>query len=182
MPITHYKRGYCSSVFLAFTCLLCLLPEISQAQTSVEQADQRPLRALLITGGCCHDYESQQKALQEGIQARANVRVDVYWTDNSTTAPVFPLYSKLNWAEEYDVIIHDECGASIDDPALVNRIVQVHKRLPAVHLHCAMHSFRTGGDEWFQHLGLQSTGHGPQQPIDISFSKDAHPILSLIHI
>lgn len=145
--------------------------------TSTLQAESpRPLRALLITGGCCHDYANQQRVLQEGIQARGNIRVDVYWTDNSTTAPVFPLYEKLNWAEEYDVIIHDECGASIDDPALVNRIVQVHKRLPAVHLHCAMHSFRTGGDEWFQHLGLQSTGHGPQQPIEIIFNETKHPI------
>lgn len=143
---------------------------------AAEPESSRPLRALLIAGGCCHDYANQQRLIREGIQARANVRVDVYWTDNSTTAPVFPLYSKLNWAEEYDVIIHDECGASIKDPAIVNRIVQVHKKLPAVHLHCAMHSFRTGGDEWFQHLGLQSTGHGPQQPIEIIFEKPNHPI------
>ena len=143
---------------------------------SVQAAPPKPLRALLITGGCCHDYANQQSILRDGIQARANVRVDVYWTDNSTTAPVFPIYRKLNWAEEYDVIIHDECGASIKDPAIVNRIVQVHKRLPAVHLHCAMHSFRTGGDEWFRHLGLQSTGHGPQQPIEIIFNKTEHPI------
>ena len=147
--------------------------------TSVAQSP-RPLRALLITGGCCHDYANQQKAISEGIQSLANVRVDVYWTDNSTTAPVFPLYSKLNWAEDYDVVIHDECGASLDDPALVNRIVQVHRRLPAVHLHCAMHSFRTGGDEWFRHLGLQSSGHGPQQPISISFNQPAHPITSTL--
>ena len=138
--------------------------------------DPRPLRALLIAGGCCHDYANQQRILQEGIQSRANVRVDVYWTDNSTTAPIFPLYSKLNWAEEYDIVIHDECGASIDDPALVNRITQIHKRIPAVHLHCAMHSFRTGGDEWFRHLGLQSSGHGPQQPIQIEFTAEDHPI------
>ena len=136
----------------------------------------RPLRALLIAGGCCHDYANQQRILQEGIQSRAKVRVDVYWTDNSTTAPIFPLYSKLNWAEEYDIVIHDECGASIDDPALVNRITQIHKRIPAVHLHCAMHSFRTGGDEWFRHLGLQSSGHGPQQPIQIEFTVEDHPI------
>jgi hypothetical protein len=29
-----------------------------------------PLRALLITGGCCHDYEAQKKILTEGISAR----------------------------------------------------------------------------------------------------------------
>ena len=39
-----------------------------------------------------------------------------------------------------------------------------------------MHSFRTGGDEWFRHLGLQSSGHGPQQPIQIEFTAEDHPI------
>src|SRR5437016_4761411 len=32
-----------------------------------------PIRALLITGGCCHDYAAQKKILTEGISARANV-------------------------------------------------------------------------------------------------------------
>ena len=176
MQKTNNSLAFSPFAYLAVAILLCAIPNQSQAQSSTPKAPTPALRALLITGGCCHDYEGQQKALKEGIQARANVRVDVYWTDNSTTAPIFPLYAKLNWAEEYDVIIHDECGASINDPALVNRIVQVHKRLPAVHLHCAMHSFRTGGDEWFQHLGLQSTGHGPQQPIEILFNNEPHPI------
>lgn len=140
----------------------------------------KPLRALLIAGGCCHDYTNQQEAICKGIQSRVNVRVDVYWTDNSTTAPVLPLYSRLNWAEEYDVIIHDECAADIKDPAIVHRIVQVHQKLPAVHLHCAMHSFRTGTDAWFKHLGLQSSGHGPQEPIAINFVDTNHPITATL--
>ncbi|MFY8199718.1 MAG: ThuA domain-containing protein, partial [Pirellula staleyi] len=141
----------------------------------------KPLRALLIAGGCCHDYARQQEALCKGIQSRANVQVDVYWTDNSTTTPVLPLYSKLNWADEYDVIIHDECAADIKDPAILNRIVQTHQRIPAVHLHCAMHSFRTGSDAWFKHLGLQSSGHGPQEPIAIHFSESKHPITETLN-
>src|SRR6266704_3232748 len=36
-------------------------------------AGAEPLKALLITGGCCHDYEAQKKILSEGISARANV-------------------------------------------------------------------------------------------------------------
>ena len=146
------------------------------AQVIAVTPEAKPIRALLIAGGCCHDYSGQQDALCKGIQARANVQVDVYWTDNSTTAPVLPLYRQLNWAEDYDVIIHDECAADIKDPALVNRIVQVHRKIPAVHLHCAMHSFRTGTDEWFKHLGLQSNSHGPQEPIAIEFTKSRHPI------
>jgi putative heme-binding domain-containing protein len=145
-----------------------------------QELKKKPLRALLIAGGCCHDYAKQQEALVKGIQARANVQVDVYWTDNSTTTPVLPIYSKLNWAEEYDVIIHDECAADIKDPAILNRIIQTHQKLPAVHLHCAMHSFRTGSDAWFQHLGLQSTGHGPQEPIEIQFVESKHPIIETL--
>lgn len=159
---------------LAFASLF-RAPFHSAAKVFGQETEKpKPIRALLIAGGCCHDYARQQEAICKGIQARANVRVDVYWTDNSTTAPVLPLYKKLNWAEDYDVIIHDECAADIKDAALVNRIVQVHQEIPAVHLHCAMHSFRTGTDAWFKHLGLQSSGHGPQRPIDIKFSK--HPI------
>ncbi len=158
--------------------LLSLAIAFGSSQSFAEES--KPLRALLIAGGCCHDYAKQQEAISKGIQSRANVRVDVYWTDNSTTSPILPLYSKLNWAEEYDVIIHDECAADIKDPAIVNRIVQVHQKLPAVHLHCAMHSFRTGTDAWFQHLGLQSSGHGPQEPIDINFVDTKHPITATL--
>ena len=31
----------------------------------------KPIRALMVTGGCCHDYEAQKKILSEGISARA---------------------------------------------------------------------------------------------------------------
>jgi putative membrane-bound dehydrogenase-like protein len=146
------------------------------ATAGAQDNSPAPIRALLIAGGCCHDYARQHEILSSGIQSRANVRVDVYWTDDSTTSPEFPLYRKLNWAEDYDVIIHDECAADIKDVALVNRIVEVHRTIPAVHLHCAMHSFRTGNDTWFQHLGFQSSSHGPQEPIDIKFVAADHPI------
>src|SRR5665213_1652799 len=36
-----------------------------------------PIHALLITGGCCHDYKAQIKILTEGISARANVTWNV---------------------------------------------------------------------------------------------------------
>jgi hypothetical protein len=43
-----------------------------------------------------------------------------------------------------------------------------------------MHSYRSEGypavTPWFEFTGLQSTGHGPQLPIDISFIAGASPI------
>jgi hypothetical protein len=32
-----------------------------------------PLKGLLITGGCCHDYAGQKDLLEQGIEARAHV-------------------------------------------------------------------------------------------------------------
>ena len=54
-------------------------------------------------------------------------------------------------------------------------------------LHCAMHSYRSGNygapvkpgaDNaiWFEYLGLQSTGHGPQVPVAITFVDQTNPI------
>jgi type 1 glutamine amidotransferase len=70
----------------------------------------------------------------------------------------------------------------------VNAILDAHKAgKPAVNLHCAMHSYRWGSFRepvkpgadnagWYEMLGIQSTGHGPQQPISITFTDKTHPI------
>ena len=139
-------------------------------------AETKPLKALLVAGGCCHDYAKQHLILSQGIQARANVQVDVVWTDDKSVTPPLPLYDNPDWAKGYDIIIHDECAAGVKDMALVKRILDVHQTIPAVHLHCAMHSFRTGTDAWFKHLGIQSASHGPQEPIAITFVDKEHPI------
>jgi hypothetical protein len=35
----------------------------------------KPLKVLLITGGCCHDYTKQKDILKAGIEKRANIEV-----------------------------------------------------------------------------------------------------------
>ncbi|HRH97918.1 MAG TPA: ThuA domain-containing protein, partial [Prosthecobacter sp.] len=143
---------------------------------SLGHTETKPLKALLITGGCCHDYAKQHAVIAKGIQSRANVQVDVFWTDDKSTNPPLPVYDNPAWAKGYDIIIHDECAASQKDKEVLTRILDAHKTIPAVHLHCAMHSFRTGEDRWFRHLGLQSNSHGPQEPIAITFVDKEHPI------
>ena len=142
-----------------------------------EGVPERPVRALLICGGCCHDYAKQHKILFEGIQQRGNLQVDVWWTDDKSTNPPLPLFQDDDWAKGYDIIIHDECAAANRDVDVVKRILNAHKNIPAVHLHCAMHSFRNGTDLWFEHLGLQSTGHGPHLPLDVKFIDREHPVV-----
>lgn len=147
-----------------------------------QQARPEPLRALLVLGGCCHDYAKQKDILAEGIAARAHVEVVAAYDADTTTMHLNPVYAKPNWADGFDVIIHDECSSNVKDLAVIDRILAPHgEGLPAVLLHCGMHSYRSEGypaavTPWFAFTGLQSTGHGPQAPIDISFVADGSPI------
>ncbi|HQZ26665.1 MAG TPA: ThuA domain-containing protein [Verrucomicrobiales bacterium] len=174
----------------SFPLLLCLVTVLAGwfLVHAAEEKKENPLRILLVLGGCCHDYEMQQTILKAGIESRLNAKVDIEYNPDKSTETRFPLYEKADWADAYDVVIHDECSASVTDPAYVKRILDAHRKgIPAVNLHCAMHCYRWGnfkeavkiGDEnagWYEMIGLQSTGHGPQAPIDITFTSQTHPI------
>lgn len=150
----------------------------------------KPLKVLLVTGGCCHDYEKQHLILGEGLSSRANIEVEFAHNPDKTTKATFDLYKSKDWAKKYDVVIHDECSADVTDPEYVNNIVDAHRNgTPAVNLHCAMHCYRWGNfrepvkagadnAHWYEMLGLQSTGHGPQEPIALTVVDKASPIVS----
>ncbi len=170
---------------------MLLIPAIAAALSFSASAAPavKPLKGLLILGGCCHDYKTQKDILEAGIEARANIKIDIFYSPDTNTKPNLTCYEKENWADGYDVIIHDECAADIKDLAVVNRILAPHRKgLPGVNLHCAMHCYRTAADFkvpvpsgtdgslWFDYLGIQSSGHGSQLPIDVSYLPDASPI------
>lgn len=148
----------------------------------------KPLRILIVAGGCCHEYDKQPTALKEGIEARINAVVDIAYNEDKTTKATFEIYKAKDWDKDFDLIIHDECSADVTDPAYIGAILGAHKAgKPAVNLHCAMHSYRSGNFRepvaagadnaaWYEMLGLQSTAHGPKEPITISFTDKTHPI------
>ena len=136
----------------------------------------KPLRALLIAGGCCHEYGTQKDVLKKGLEARAHVQVDVVYSPDTSTKARFEIYEKPDWAKGYDVVIHDECSSDVKDMPYVQNILNAHKTVPAVNLHCAMHCYRVGTDDWFKFIGIQSMAHGPQEPIEVKFVDTAHPI------
>lgn len=174
------KKLYASFVLLGFACAVFLG---QAAETAV-----KPLRVLIVAGGCCHDYETQQSLLKEGIEKRLNAKVDIAYNPDKTTKAVFEIYKAKDWAKDFDVVIHDECSADVTDPEYVGNILAAHRNgVPAVNLHCAMHSYRWGNFRepvqpgadnagWYEFIGLQSTGHGPQEPIDVRFTDKTHPI------
>src|SRR3954471_5728326 len=148
---------------------------------SAQQPAVKPLKALLVLGGCCHDYKEQQTILKKGIAERAAVEVTIAYDPDTTNMHLNPVYENPNWASDYDVIIHDECSSNVKDVAVINRILAPHRKgLPAGVLHFGMHSYRSEGypevTPWFEFTGVQSTGHGPQLPIDIEFLPGASPI------
>lgn len=173
---------------------LPFVPVIVMALASwllVHAADEKktaPLKVLLVLGGCCHDYETQQQLLKAGIESRIEAVVDIEYNPSKGTDATFPIYEKDDWAKGYDVVIHDECSASVTDAAYVDRILAAHRDgVPAVNLHCGMHSYRWGnfkeavktGDDnagWYEMIGVQSTGHGPQSPITITYTDPSHPL------
>lgn len=167
---------------LLLCSLTLLLPCARAAETP------RPLRALLVLGGCCHDYAKQKDILKEGLEKRANVVIEIAFSPDKNTRPALPILGNPDYAKGFDVVIHDECGADLSDPELIKGVLAPHGAgLPGVNLHCAMHSYRIGrpqepaaaGSEramWFEYLGLQSSGHGPQVPIALEFGGAKHPI------
>ena len=148
----------------------------------------KPLKVVLVTGGCCHDYAKQKDILKKGIEVRANAQVDIIYVADDSTRPRLPIYGHPDYAKGYDVVIHDECAADINDQAVVEGVLKPHRDgVPGVNLHCGMHSYRIGNPNdpvtpgtphglWFEYLGLQSSGHGAQQPIAIHYLDPAEPI------
>lgn len=154
------------------------------------QEPAKPIKALLVTGGCCHDYAHQKDILKQGIEARANVTVDIIYVPDANTHPALPIYGNPDYAAGYDVVIHDECAADIKDPKIIQGVLKPHQNgIPGVNLHCAMHCYRFGNftaplppdaenARWYEYLGIQSSGHGWQKPIAITFTDKTHAITS----
>lgn len=149
-----------------------------EADDSATGQRDRPIRALLVTGGCCHDYDRQKLILTRGISARANVRWTVVHQGGTTTNTPIPLYNDPDWAEGFDIVVHNECFSDVTDLEFVDRILKPHREgLPAILIHCAMHCYRVEDDRWFRFVGMQSPGHGPHYSYKADNVKPEHPIM-----
>jgi hypothetical protein len=81
---------------------------------------------------------------------------------NTTVKPDLPIFGVPEYANGYDLVIHDECAAGITDVAVIEGVLSPHKAgTPGVNLHCAMHSYRFGDF---------------QKPVEIIHLDKEHPI------
>jgi hypothetical protein len=138
----------------------------------------RPLEVLYITGGCCHDYDGQKQAIIDGLTSRARMNVTVVHEGGTSTNHRISIYEKPGWSKGYDVVFHNECFADVKDPDFVRGIVREHEEggVPAVMMHCAMHCYRAGIDDWFRLCGITSPAHGKHYPFAVHVLGD-HPIV-----
>ena len=158
------------------------LVQAVDAQTDPKVPKGKAVKALLVVGGCCHDYRQQKDLLTRGISERANVEWTVAYDPDTTTKHLNPLYENPDWAKGFDVVVHNECSADVKDPAVIDRILRPHREgVPSVVLHCGMHSYRSEGfpndTPWFRFTGLKTTGHGPQLPIAVTVTDRSNPIV-----
>lgn len=138
----------------------------------------KPLEVLYVTGGCCHDYDAQKELIVRGMAARARIRTTVVHEGGTSTNHPISIYGKPDWAKGYDVVFHNECFSDVKDPTFLEKILAEHKKgVPAVLMHCAMHCYRVGNDEWFRFCGITSPGHGAHYAYTCRLL-GSHPILA----
>lgn len=172
-----------STLSLWSTCLLAIgsiTALADEKQTSNEQFYQgKPLKVLLVTGGCCHDYKFQTKALTMASESRAPLEWTVVNKGGKGTHAEIELYNDPNWAEPYDVIVHNECFAKTKNPEYIRKITDVHKKgKPAVVIHCAMHTYRDAQiDDWRNFLGVTSKHHEHQSKYPVKVTQQDHPVM-----
>jgi len=167
--ITH-KKAFLS---LFITLLFSILSGCSTVKI------KKPLRVLLITGGCCHNYPLQTQALKDGLAKIAEAEWTVINEGGSGTEAMISLYDNPAWAKGYDVVVHNECFADTKSPDYIQKITKAHYTgVPAVVIHCAMHTYRaTDIDDWREFLGVTSRRHDHQSNYPVKKVEPNHPIV-----
>ena len=117
---------------IALYVALAAIPFTSFAETE-NKIDKKKLysgkkiQALLITGGCCHNYPFQATALTSGIEKQVNIEFTVINEGGKGTRAQISLYDDPKWADPYDVIIHNECFADTVDSDYIRKITKAHE-------------------------------------------------------
>ena len=162
---------------ISFSPLLLCAAEPLDKTGSLEDSS---VNVLLITSGCCHDYDFQTKAMQLAMEKSG---VDAVWTvvneGGKQTKAEIDFYNNPKWAEGFDVVIHNECFANTSDPDYIRRITEPHRAgANAVVIHCAMHTYRAADvDDWRKFLGVTSRRHEHQSHYKVDVVAAEHPIM-----
>jgi type 1 glutamine amidotransferase len=142
-------------------------------------AGQPRINALIVSGGCCHDYPAEARVMMDAIGRALPVDWTVAVQGGRSTRGSMPVYGGAGWSRGFDIVIHNECLADIADPEYIRRITAGHRNgPPAVVIHCAMHSYRAATvDDWREFLGVTSRRHTRQFAIPVRIAAKDHPAM-----
>ncbi|MEL7264649.1 MAG: ThuA domain-containing protein, partial [Planctomycetota bacterium] len=131
-----------------------------------------------------HNYGYQTNAMQRGMKRVCDqMDIDLRWTivnkGGKGTHAIIDLYDNPKWADEFDVVIHNECFAKTNDADYIRKITTPHKKgTPAVVIHCAMHTYRDAKiDDWRQFLGVTSRRHDHQSRYPVKTLVSDHVVM-----
>jgi type 1 glutamine amidotransferase len=149
------------------------------SQISAPPGGAPRIRALVVSGGGYHDYAYQAKALMDAVGRR----LPVDWTlvkEGDGTLTKYVLFNNPDWANGFDLVVHNECSADVTDEAFIRRITEAHRvrQVPGLVIHCAMHTYRAATtDAWREFLGVTTRRHTQPHRISVKLAKPDHPIL-----
>ena len=165
---------------LVVSCLVTAAVILVPGDASrAEEKKVEPLKVLLVTGGSSHDYDNQKLILTEGIAARANVEWTIAHQGGKDRNQKIELFQKANWADGYDVVVHNQCFGGVVDVPFVEGIARVHAEgMPAVMIHCTPHSYRNAKtDAWRKVVGVSSFSHEKHRPLKVINLAADHPVM-----
>ena len=173
-------RSVSSSALVVCVSFLLTLFALTPVSADKPSSDAEPVNILLITSGCCHDYDFQSKSMQLAFEKRG---VKAKWTvvneGGKGTSAEIDFYKSPDWSKGFDVVIHNECFAKTTNPDYIRSITKPHRAgVNAVVIHCAMHTYRDATiDDWREFLGVTSRRHEHKSNYVVKVVQADHPIM-----
>ena len=90
-------------------------------------AGQPRINALVVSGGCCHDYALQGRLMMDAVSRVLPVDWTLVVQGGRGTRGSMPVYARPDWSKGFDIVIHNECLADLDDPQYHP---EYHRRTP----------------------------------------------------
>jgi type 1 glutamine amidotransferase len=173
--------GSQKSTFITIIIFFTLFLFTDSKADVIDKNDVDPLRVLMVTGGGWHDYDVQKGILEMGLSERiGNIEFTIDHEIGGDSNAKLSRQQNSDWATEFDLVIYNNCQAGVEDVDHIEGIIEAHvqNHLPAVMLHCAMHSFRGDTMKWFEFVGARSHRHESHQAFTVEAVRTDHPIMA----
>jgi type 1 glutamine amidotransferase len=131
------------------------------------------LKVLLITGGCCHNYQVQAPYLTTNLSQLINATFTVKFGLDSLVEAKF--------ADDFDAIFYNFCDEDATQPVIEHALMATRNGKPTVMMHCAIHALRNSPKvrDWETLCGMRSKVHDPYEPFTVLKLDASDPITKL---